>query len=648
MSLLSLTNVHCAYGAHVVLDSATLSVEPGEKIGLVGRNGSGKTTLMRILLGELAADSGLRQCRRGATVGYLRQELHFDPRETLFDVAEGAFDQLHRLHHELREVFEAMASAQGAELERLMNRQARLEAEMDTAGGYAVNHRIEAALHGLQFSDEQFTLKTSALSGGQTARLGLARLLLESPDLLLLDEPTNHLDIDGRRWLEDFLAEEYRGAVVLVSHDRWLLDRIVGRIVEVERGVVRSYPGNYSSYVEQRTQHRLTEARTYEKQLDRVRSEEAFIRRYRAGQRAKQAKGRESRLERFVRDELMERPVELDVVKMQLPEAARSGDQVIVAQGLTKAYGDLVLFEDFDLTVTRGERIGIIGPNGVGKTTLVRCLLGEIPPDRGSSRLGSQLRIGYYHQKPPVLDPSTAVWRYLQSVTVPIEGKGRVSEQQARDLAGAFLFSGAEQDKCISGLSGGEMSRMRLAGLVAGAHNLLVLDEPTNHLDIPSAERLEQALSPESGWGHTLLVITHDRALLEALCDRLIVFDGRGGREGVRLHLGRYSSLPAPAAARPEAQEAAPQKDKPRAAAAVAAGARPAKPGAGGAMAALSLTKIEASIESLQQKIGEIDRQLLDPRVYSDGPRSRKLQAERGELERKLEPLEEEWARRAQ
>src|SRR5262245_39885354 len=287
MSLLSLSNAHCSYGNHVVLDSATLSIEPGEKVGLVGRNGSGKTTLMRILLGELAPDSGTRQCRRGATVGYLRQELHFDPQETLFDIAEGAFDQLHKLHHELRLVFDAMSVAEGDELERLMNRQARLEAEMEAAGGYAVNHRIEAALHGLGFTDDQFTLKTAALSGGQVARLGLARLLLESPDLLLLDEPTNHLDIDGRQWLEQFLAEEYRGAVVLVSHDRWLLDRIVTRIVEVERGEVRSYPGNYSSFVEQRALNRLTEARTYEKQLDRIRSEEAFIRRYRAGQRAK-------------------------------------------------------------------------------------------------------------------------------------------------------------------------------------------------------------------------------------------------------------------------------------------------------------------------------------------------------------------------
>ncbi len=649
MSLVSLTNVHCAYGAHVVLDAVSVAVEPGEKIGLVGRNGSGKTTLMRILLGDLAPDSGTRQLRRGATVGYLRQDPRFDPQETLFDAAEGAFAELHRLHQALRAVFESMASATGAELDRLLSRQARLEAEMEGAGGYAVNHLIEAALHGLGFSDEQFTLQTSALSGGQLARLGLARLLLESPDLLLLDEPTNHLDIDGRRWLEKFLAEEYRGAVVLVSHDRWLLDRVIGRIVEVERGEVRSYPGNYSRFVEQRAQHRKTEARTYEKQLDRVRREETFIRRYKAGQRARQARGREARLERFRRDELMDRPVHLDVMHLELPEAPRSGDQVVIAQGLTKRYGDLVLFEDLDLTVTRGERIGIIGPNGAGKTTLVRCLLGEIPPDAGTVRLGSRLSVGYYHQmqtpaslratqKPPALDPSMQVWRYLQSVITALDGGARASEQQARDLAGVFLFSGGEQDKILGDLSGGELSRVRLAGLVAGAHNLLVLDEPTNHLDIPSSERLEQALSPESGWEHTLLVITHDRALLEALCDRLIVFDDRGG---VRLHAGRYSTLPSSAAAAPAP---ATRKDKPR-----PAGPAPARPAAaGGAIALLSLPRIESEIESLQGRIGAIDAQLLDPQVYSDGRRCRALQAERADLVRKLDPLEREWARRAQ
>ncbi len=647
MSLLSLTNVHCSYGSDVILGAATFSVEPGEKIGLVGRNGSGKTTLMRILLGEQAPDIGTRQLRRGATVGYLRQDPHFDPGETLFDAAEGAFAELHRLHSALRAVFEEMVRAEGADLDRLLSRQARLETEMEAAGGYAVSHRIEAALHGLGFTDDQFTLNTSALSGGQLSRLGLARLLLETPDLLLLDEPTNHLDIDGCRWLEQFLAEEYGGAVVVVSHDRWLLDRVVSRIVEVERGEVRSYPGNYSRFVEQRAQNRLTETRTYEKQQDRVKREEAFIRRYKAGQRAKQARGRETRLERFRSDEMMERPVSLDVMHLDLPGASRSGDQVIVAEGLAKRYGDLVLFKSFDLTVTRGERIGIIGPNGVGKTTLVKCLLGELAPDEGKARLGSRLSVGYYHQKPPDLDRSMTVWRYLQSVIVGLDGGARASEQQARDLAGAFLFSGGEQEKVLGDLSGGELSRVRLAGLVAGAHNLLVLDEPTNHLDIPSAERLERALSPEGDWDHTLLVITHDRALLEALCDRLIVFDGRGG---VRMHLGRYSTLPAAATAAPAPAPPPAPARAPARASAPAPARRGAKQPArkDGAIAVMSLAKIEARIESVQDRIAEIDRMLLDPRVYVDGQRCKALQEERSALQRELTPLEQEWARRAE
>ncbi len=642
MSLVTLANVTIAYGTHVVLDGVTVSVDAGEKVGLIGRNGCGKTTLLRVMRGELQPDAGTVQLSRGAAVGYLRQDPDFNPDDTVRDAAEGAFARLHELHVELDVVYHDMTEASGDRLDRLLKRQARLETQMETAGGYAINHRIEASLHGLGFTDEQMDLKTSVLSGGQLSRLGLARLLLEEPDLLLLDEPTNHLDIDGRKWLEQFLAEEYRGAVIIVSHDRWLLDRVVARIVEVDRGSVLGYPGNYHKYIALRDQNRLTHRRTYEKQLDRIRSEEQYIRRYKAGQRARQAKGRESKLDRFKADELVDRPVELDVMNLTLPPAPRSGDQVLTADRVSKRYGDTVLFDDLSVSLTRGDRLGIIGPNGAGKTTLVNCLLGNLAPDTGSVEVGSRMSIGYYRQIPHDLDESLEVWRYLQSVIVSLDGQVRASEQQARDLAGAFLFSGIEQDKTLGDMSGGERSRAVLAGLVAGAHNLLVLDEPSNHLDIPSAERLEQALSSDGGYEGTLILVTHDRALIEATCDRLLVLDGNGG---ARHFQGRFSQW----AQRAGADAAGPAPAGIATDVPLPTRRRKTKPAAGGGskVQRISIERLEQQIEEVEQRIGRIDSQLMDPEVYTDGERCRGLQQEREQLRKTLGPLEEEWARRA-
>jgi ATP-binding cassette subfamily F protein 3 len=649
MSLLTLANVRHAYGSQLVLDGATVSIDPGEKVGLVGRNGSGKTTLMKVMLGALEPDRGSIQLQRGARVGYLAQDPDLDPDDTLRDAAERAFAQLHELHLAINEVYEQLASAKGAEMDRLLKKQARLEAEIETAGGYAIDHKINAMLHGLGFVDDQFTLKVRDLSGGQKGRLGLARLLLESPDLLLLDEPTNHLDIAGRRWLEEFLAEEYGGAVIVVSHDRWLLDRVVHRIIEVEAGAIREYPGNYHKYVELRRERQLTQQRVRDKQLDRIRQEEQFIARYKTGQRAKQARGRQSRLDRFKRDELVERPIEMDVMRLQLPKAQRSGEQVIDARGLGKRYEDLVLFDDLDLTVFRGDRIGIIGPNGVGKTTLVRCLLGELAPGSGTVRLGSRISVGYYRQLQEHLDLSLTVCQYLQSVIVSLDGQAKASEQQARDLAGAFLFSGDEQDKALGNLSGGERSRAVLAGLVAGAHNVLVLDEPTNHLDIPSAERVEQALASDGGYQGTLLLISHDRALLQATCRKLLIFDGQGG---LRLFHGTYSDW-VHWQERAAEDKAEAQREEKEARRRSKIRSRPAAPPAGAEtpsnpLARLRLRELEERIEQLEQQLREIDEAMIDPAVYTDGERCRALRAQRQAVVGELEPLEAEWARRAE
>ncbi|MFO0826648.1 MAG: ABC-F family ATP-binding cassette domain-containing protein [Phycisphaerales bacterium] len=654
MAIATVSSLRHSYGGRHVLDGATLSIADGEKIGLVGRNGCGKSTLMKVLAGELQPDEGSVAISRSVRVGYLSQHPQLDPTKTLRGEAATAFAYLDAAQRELDEVFEAMATASGDELERLFRRQTELDARIEQGGGHAVDHRIDAALHGLGFADREFDTPVTALSGGQKARLGLAKLLLAEPDLLLLDEPTNHLDIDGRRWLEEFLAEEFPGAVVVVSHDRWLLDRVVTRIVEIDRGVVREYPGNYEAFVTLRRERQLSEARVYEKQLDKIRAEEEYIRRYKAGQRAKQARGRETRLERFKDEQLVDRQIELDVMHLDLPTPPRVGDVVTSGEHLAKRFGERVLFTDVSLAVNPGDRIGIIGPNGAGKTTLVRTLLGDLEPDSGIVRKSPRLHVGWFRQTQDHLDLSLTVWEYLQSVIVSIDSGARASEQQARNLAGAFLFSGAEQDKALRVLSGGERARCVLAGLVASAKNLLVLDEPTNHLDIPSAERLEQALldygadADKGGAGGAILLITHDRALLESVCDKLVEMDGKGG---VRLFEGHYRDYLAkfPPAARERVHDDANRHAAKTASMAAPKSAAPAaqQSGSKNPLARLAIDEIERRIEKAETRLRTIDAKLAEPKVWADSAKSRELTAERERVVAELEPLEAEWARRA-
>lgn len=680
MPLLAAVNLKKAYGVDIILDGVSLSLEAGERVGLVGRNGQGKSTLMKIVAGLLGADSGEVQVARGRRVGYLHQDPALTPQDTVRDAAEGAFAELHRLHLEQHELYEQMATATGDALEKVMKKHADLEQRIETLGGYAIDHKIEATLHGVGLTDAEFGLKVSSLSGGQKGRLALARLLLEDPDVLLLDEPTNHLDIAGREWLERFLLEEYRGAVVMVSHDRRLLETVVTRIVEVEQGRLIDYPGGYEAFREIRAHRRLTQLRAFEKQQDKFRSEEAYIRKYKAGQRARQAKGRESRLDREKEQSTLERPMEMGAMRMRLPPAPRSGDVVLAARGLSKRYtnpdGSLrVLFDNLDVTVSRGERWGIIGPNGAGKTTLVRTLLGEIQPDAGSAKLGANVIPGYYKQTHEGMDMGMQVFRYLQKIVAKENPGTDWSEQQARDLAGAFLFSGDEQEKELGVLSGGERSRAVLAGLLASAKNLLVLDEPTNHLDIPAAERLEDALGEapsrlkaageepdEDAFEGTLVLISHDRALIDAVCDRIIALDGEGRAE---VFSGNYSEWHARHSSRErerreaetaekdakeraerKRREAEEAKKKEQRDAAASAGS--GKKGMRSSLERMTTEQLEQKIETVERRIRELDASLADPVVWKDAAKSAKLGDERAKAVAELEPLEFEWSRRAE
>lgn len=676
MPLLAATNLQHAFGNDVILDGVSLSVEAGERIGIVGRNGTGKSTLLRALGRLLRPDGGSLTVQRGCSTGYLEQDPTLDPEQTLRHEAGRAFSRLSDLHDQLDAVFEEMAGADGATLEGLLRRQARIEQEIEAAGGYAVDHRIDAVLHGLGFGDAQFTVRVSALSGGQRSRLALAKLLLEDPAVILLDEPTNHLDLAGREWLEGFLRDEYRGAVVMVSHDRYLLDRVVHRIVEVEHGRLIDYPGNYSAFRKLRAERRLAQLRAYEKQQTQFKREEAFIRQYKAGQRAKQARGRESRLERAKTDAI-ERPLEMEQLRLALPRAERTGDIVASGRGLTKKYrradgSEQVLFEDFDVQIGRGERWAIIGPNGAGKTTLIRTLLGEVTPDAGRVSLGTKLQIGYFAQSHEGLDPEWNVYRAIQRrVKDDTGGAVLLSEQEARNIAGAFLFSGQDQEKELGLLSGGERVRTVLAALLASAKNVLVLDEPTNHLDIPAAERLEAFLArphtdPKTGkttggtFDGALVLISHDRALIDATCDHLIALDGLGGAKvfpGTYSQWHQHQEAQAPNDAAPPRGPRRDAPSKPPATPAAARSAARSAPGRGpdarpeparkNPFSWMRADQLEEKIGEFETRTREIDAELAEPSVWTDPDRANTLTEERDRLATELGQLEEEWLRKA-
>ena len=650
MPLVTASNLRVTLGAKQVLDGATFGLEPGERVGLVGRNGCGKTTLLKILCGTAKMDSGDVSLQRGVRLGYMAQEHRFDAGDTMRTAASKAMAEADQAKIALDAVFEAMATAEGDELQRLLDRQVELEEAIERGGGWSSDHLVDAVLHGLGFVDEQFDIPVTGLSGGQKARLSLARLLLQNPDVILLDEPTNHLDIDGCKWLETFLAETFKGAVVVISHDRRLLDRVVHRIEEIHDGRVRSYPGNYEAFVALRAERHLTQMRVHEKQLDKIRSEERYIMRYKAGQRAKQARGRATRLERFKRDELVERPIELDSMRISLPSGPRVGDSVLVAEGISKKLGDRQLFSNLDLFIAPGDRIGIIGPNGTGKTTLVRTLLGELEPDTGTIKRSPKMHAGWFRQTHEHLDRTLNIWQHLQRTVPARPGGSKLTEQEARNLAGAFLFSGIEQEKALGELSGGERARAVIAGLVAGGHNLLVLDEPTNHLDIPSAERLEEALAmdpDDGGFDGALLLVSHDRALLASTCDRLIVMDGHGNAS---LFDGTYDEWEAKRAA--DAKAAATPKESPRRAPAPPPASKsapkPAAPkGKRSPLDNKSAEELESAIARMNARKTAIDEDLVSPALARDRAKLDRLLKEREQLEKDLAGHEEAWLRKA-
>ncbi len=517
MSMVSLQSVCKGFGHQVVFDGLCQDFFAGEKVGLIGANGSGKTTLLRLILGEIAPDSGKVVRRRGLRVGYLPQEAVFDGHKTVLEEMHAGLDNVTRMREQLHVLAVRMGELGGAALKKVMAEYDRLSHEFELGGGYVVESRIKSILTGLDIDRELYDAKTSALSGGQLSRLGLAKVLLAETDLLLLDEPTNHLDLQATVWLEKFVRN-YAGAAIVISHDRYLLDAIACKIVELENRKSTTWKGNYSNYGATKQKVVLQQQREYEKRREMVERTRDFIARNKdqEGMR-KTARGRKKRLDRLLSEQpdYLARPMQSRGIKFGFAGAKSRSDIVLRCEGLSKAFGSLVLFEDLNIDLLCGQRLGITGPNGTGKSTFLKMALGQIEPTKGNIRLGATLSVGYLDQHARVLDAEKTVLDEVRSL------RPDLSEEAVRGRLGAFLFSREDVFKKVGDLSGGQQNQLMLCRLVLTEPDLLVLDEPTNHLDIVSREMLEEALCAYDG---AVIVVSHDRYFLDRVADRLLVF----------------------------------------------------------------------------------------------------------------------------
>ncbi len=522
MIILSLQGVRKSFGTHEVLRNVSLTLQDGERMGLVGVNGSGKSTLMKIIAGQEQADEGTVSLQKGMRIGYLAQQGELSGDETVLRALESVFDPLVALEREMRETEARMAEAAGneEELRRLGGRYDSLTRAFEDGNGYGWRSRVQGVLAGLNLRgyEEQ---KTSVLSGGERTRLCLGRMLLSDPELLLLDEPTNHLDLKSISWLEEYL-QGYRGAVLVISHDRYFMDHVCGKMAELLMGTVETYSGNYTEYLEKRTVVYEARMKAWQMQQKEIAREEAVIATYRRFNREKSIRAAESREKRLEKMERLEKPQEEGTIRFRFGTRRRTGDDVLIAEGLTKGYRGRTLFEGLKLHVRAGDRIALIGDNGCGKTTLFRCLTAQEKPDAGMIRWGAGVDIGYYDQHQAGLDER-------KTILDEVWDKFRKLEQyEVRGALGQFLFTGEEVFSPISTLSGGEKGRVALTELMLRKDNVLLLDEPTNHLDMDSREVLEEALD---GFEGTIIAISHDRYFINRFARKVCVLEDGGLKE---------------------------------------------------------------------------------------------------------------------
>ena len=633
--ILSVQNVSKSFGTDEILKNVSFHIEDHEKAAVVGINGAGKSTLLKIIVGELTPDTGEVITAKGKSLGYLAQHQDLEGDRTIEEELLSVKSDVIAMEKKIRAMEKQMHHVEGAELEKLLEDYNRMHHQFELEGGYSYRSEVYGVLNGLGFSQEDYQKKISQLSGGQKTRVALGRLLVTKPDIILLDEPTNHLDMNSITWLETFLMN-YKGAVVIVSHDRYFLDRVVTKVIEVSLHQAQVYEGNYSEYAVKKEKVREAQLKAYYNQQREIKHQEEVITKLKSFNREKSIKRAESREKMLDKMQRLDKPAEInDQMRLTLEPRFISGNDVLTVEELSKTFSGQTLFQNISFEIKRGERVALIGNNGTGKTTLLKILNQVIPADSGKFTLGSKVQIGYYDQEHHVLHMEKTVFQEI-SDTYPT-----LTETQIRNMLAAFLFTGDDVFKVISSLSGGERGRVSLAKLMLSEANFLILDEPTNHLDIASKEILEEALVSYTG---TVLYVSHDRYFINQTATRIMELTN----QAVVNYIGDYdyylekkeelTSTYAPGSTSPEApaEEKAVSENKLSWQQMKEEQAKKRKREA-------ELKKVEARIEELETRDSEIDETMVLPDVCTNVAECTKLSREKAAIAEELEELYEKW-----
>lgn len=626
--VLACNNISKSFGMDEIIKNASFHIEEREKAAIVGINGAGKTTLLRIIMGEYQADSGEVIIAKDRTIGYLAQHQKLSGDNTIYDELLSVKKDIIELEQKIRRLELEMHSKEGVELETVMEAYSKSTHQFELQNGYAYKSEVVGVLKGLGFDESDFEKKMNTLSGGQKTRVALGRLLLSKPDIIMLDEPTNHLDMNSIAWLENYLVN-YDGSVIIVAHDRYFLDKVVTKVIEVERGIVSVFSGNYSDYAAKKKQLMDAKLKEYYNQQRDIKHQEEVIAKLKSFNREKSIKRAESREKLLDKIEVIDKPItEQETMHFKLEPAKESGNDVLSVEGLSKAFDGNRLFDNVSFEIKKGEKVALIGNNGTGKTTILKIINHIIDADAGKVKLGANVEIGYYDQEHNVLHMDKTAFDEIG------DAYPDMTNTQIRNMLACFLFTGDDVFKKISDLSGGERGRVSLAKLMLSNANFLILDEPTNHLDIMSKEILESALNRYTG---TVLYVSHDRYFINKTAGRIIELSANT----VTNYIGNYDyylekrDILAPKEVKQVSSEKnTAVKDDWKAQKEEQAKLRKRQN---------DIAKIEKSIEQLEKDNSELDEQLALPEVYSDVKQLMKLNEKKQEIEKKLEKLYEDW-----